>query len=306
MTHAAAIPHTTGPEILRAALWTSGAIAAFSLMAVAGRILGSTHDTFEIMAYRSLVGFLIVCAILTARGMWGQITTRRLGLHLIRNTAHFTGQNLWFYALAITPLAQVFALEFTTPLWVILLSPLFLGERFTIIKLVCVLLGLVGIWEVTQVGNPFATDSAFQGGAGLIAAAISAIFFATSIITTKKLTTMASVPCIMFYLTGMQALLGLACGLADGTMALPTAQTAPWLILVGAAGLSAHYCLTNALKTAPATIVAPLDFIRLPVIAVLGLVLFGEPITPSLIYGAALIFVANYINIWFETHRKPA
>ncbi len=304
MTNAAP-SQTTGPQILRAAIWMSGAIASFSLMAVAGRLLGPQHDTFEIMTYRSLVGFVIVCALLTARNMWGQITTHRLGLHLIRNLAHFTGQNLWFFAVAITPLAQVFALEFTTPLWVILLSPLLLGERFTAVKLLSVLIGLTGIWQVTQVGNLLELSTLLQGGTGLAAAAASAIFFATTIICTKKLTGNITVACILFYLTAMQALFGLGAGLIDGQMALPTATSAPWLVLVGCAGLLAHYCLTNALKTAPATVVAPLDFIRLPVIAFVGLVMFNESLTLSLVYGAALIFAANYINIWFETRRKP-
>ena len=60
-----------------------------------------------------------------------EVRVDRLPLHLIRNLSHFTGQNLWFYSLTLITLAQVFALEFTTPLWVIVLSPLLLGERLT-------------------------------------------------------------------------------------------------------------------------------------------------------------------------------
>ena len=74
------------------------------------------------------------------------LKTERLPLHLLRNVFHFTAQNLWFYALALIPLAQVFALEFTTPIWVVLLAPLALREPLTRVGLIAVLLGL-RTWE---------------------------------------------------------------------------------------------------------------------------------------------------------------
>ena len=94
-----------------AAIWMIGAIVSFSAMAIAGREAGLSLDTFEIMTYRSAVGLVIVVAVLTATGSWRQVRRDRLGLHLIRNAAHFTGQNLWFFAVTLIPLAQVFALK---------------------------------------------------------------------------------------------------------------------------------------------------------------------------------------------------
>ncbi|MEZ5450977.1 MAG: EamA family transporter, partial [Thiolinea sp.] len=108
---------------LRAALWMSGAVLSFSAMAIAGREMAHDLDTFEIMLYRSLIGIVIVVTIATLAGTLGQIRRRRFGLHLIRNLSHFAGQNLWFYAVTLLPFAQVFALEFSTPLWVALLAP---------------------------------------------------------------------------------------------------------------------------------------------------------------------------------------
>ena len=106
-----------------AAAWMIGAISSFTLMAVAGRAVSAELDTFEIMLFRSLTGIIIVVSLAWATGSLRQINRGRLGLHATRNIFHFTGQNLWFYAITMIPLAQVFALEFTTPLWVILLSP---------------------------------------------------------------------------------------------------------------------------------------------------------------------------------------
>ncbi|WP_256367758.1 DMT family transporter [Ruegeria sp. HKCCD6157] len=289
----------TQKNTFKAALWMTGAIASFSSMAVAGRELSLVHDTFEIMMYRSLVGFLVVALVLTATGGWIQVSTQRLGLHALRNTLHFTGQNLWFYAVAVAPLAQVFALEFTQPLWVILLSPLLLNERLTPLKITAALIGFAGVLIVTRPGSAPLSP-------GLATAAASAIFFAFTTITTKKLTRFASIGCIVFWLTSMQAVLGAIAAGFDGQIALPTAQTAPFLVLVGLAGLLAHFCITNALAIAPATVVIPFDFARLPTIAVVGMILYHEPIDHWVLIGAAIIFSGIFLNIWSESRNSLA
>jgi drug/metabolite transporter (DMT)-like permease len=70
---------------------------------------------------------------------------------------------------------------------------------------------------------------------------------------------------------------------------------------IGIAGLAAHYCLTTALSLAPATIVVPIDFARLPLAAVLGAMLYREPTDIFVVLGALLIFGGNYLNIWRES-----
>ena len=281
---------------LKAALWMLGSIASFSAMAVAGRAVSHALDTFEIMTYRSLVGIGVLWVILTLTGQWRQVTRRSLGTHVVRNAAHFTGQNLWFYAVTAIPLAQVFALEFTSPIWVVLLSPLILGEPLTRLRLISVLAGFMGILIVAR-------PSPDNISPGLIAAASSAIFFALSVMYTRLLTRTETVLCIMFWLTLMQAVFGIIFSAWDGDMVAPSAQTLPWLVLIGLAGLLAHYCLTSALAIAPATVVVPIDFVRLPTIAIVGMLLYGEALDAWVFIGAAVIFAANYANIWYATRR---
>jgi len=281
---------------LRAALWMTGAIASFSSMAVAGRELGASLDTFEIMMYRSLVGLIVVMAVLSLRGLWPQVTTASIGTHLIRNAAHFTGQNLWFFAVTAIPLAQVFALEFTTPLWVIVLSPLFLGERLTRSRALAALIGFVGILIVAR-PSPDALNP------GIVSAASAAVFFSVTIMLTKRLTRTQSIANILFWLTAMQLILGMITTGLDGDIALPTLQTLPWLVLVGMAGLLAHFCITNALAIAPATVVIPFDFVRLPAIAVVGMVLYNEPLDIWVLIGALVIFGGIYLNVLSETRK---
>ena len=268
----------------------TGSIAAFTSMAIATRQINGAHDTFEILAYRSVIGWVLVLGIALAMGQTARITTDRVGSHLVRNVFHFTGQSLWFWAITLIPLAQVFALEFTSPIWVILLSPLFLGERLTRRKMLAAALGFAGI---VVVARPDFT--ALEPG--VLAAAGAAVFFAATNLMTKALTRGEPIVSILFWLTLMQAGFGTAAMLADGSVTLPTAATLPWLALIGVAGITAHLCLTTALSLAPASTVVPVDFARLPIIAAVGAVFYAEPVEPSLFLGAALIFLGIWLNL---------
>jgi drug/metabolite transporter (DMT)-like permease len=291
-------PTAPAGSTLRAALWMFGAIASFTSMAIAGRAVSGTLDTFEIMLYRSLTGIIIVLVVAASAGKTNQFRTQQPGLHLVRNLAHFTGQNLWFFAIPLIPLAQLFALEFTTPIWVILLSPLLLGERVTRIGLLAAGIGFSGILVVAFSGSlPGSTAGTGGISIGMIAAAGCAVFFALTAILTRRLTRDDSILCIMFFLTVLQAVFGLICAGIDGDIALPDARSLPWVLLIGCAGLLAHFCLTTALSLAPASTVMPIDFIRLPVIAIVGVAFYNEPISLWVFLGAALIFGGNYLNL---------
>ena len=285
----------TNPTVT-AALWMIGAIVSFTSMAIAGRAVSFELDTFEIMLFRSAVGWLIVIVVAVSLRRTAEFRTDRAGLHVLRNMAHFTGQNLWFYAITVIPLAQVFALEFTTPIWAIFLSALILGERITRWGLVAAFLGFTGILIVAR---PDLTSL----DPGLLAAAGAAIGFALTAVGTRTLTRTETILTIMFWLTGLQLIFGLVCAGIDGDIAIPSATSLPWLILIALAGLLAHFCLTKALSIAPASTVMPIDFARLPVIAAVGALVYAEPVDPLIFLGAALIFLGNYLNL---TRGQPA
>lgn len=283
---------------IAAAVWMTGSIFSFTAMAIAGRSVSGVHDTFEIMMWRSVVGFCLVLAVAGVLGRLIEIRRERLGQHLLRNMVHFTGQNLWFWALTMIPLAQVFALEFTSPIWVILLSPLVLGEKLTRARLFAAGMGFIGILLVAR-------PDFSNLDPGVLAAAASALCFAATSLLTKKLTRGESIVSILFWLTLMQGVFGLVTAGADGVIHLPTWQTLPWLMLIGFCGVLAHLCLTTALSLAPASYVVPIDFARLPVIAAVGMLFYAEPLDPFVLLGAAIIFLGNWANIRAET-RKPA
>ncbi|MQY41370.1 EamA family transporter [Epibacterium sp. SM1969] len=276
--------------LFRTVLWMSGGIVSFSAMAVAGRELSATHDTFEIMAFRSLVSMLIVFAALSLTKSWSQVRRERLPQHMLRNVAHFTGQNLWFWAIAVAPLAQVFALEFTSPLWAMVLASVLLKDQIRRVQVVAALIGFAGILIVTRPGVGV-------WNIGIPLAAIAAFFFALTNVVTKSLTKVEGIGSILFWLTTLQLVFGVVAMGYDGVITWPTWQTAPWLVLVGICGLSAHFCLANALAIAPISVVTPIDFVRLPAIALVGMVLYNEAIDIWVITGAVVIFAGNYLNI---------
>ena len=281
---------------IQAAIWMTGTIVSFSAMAVSGREISFELDTFEIMMYRSIIGLIIVLLLAKLFKTHREISTQNLSLHFYRNLSHFTGQNLWFYALTLIPFAQLFAFEFSVPLWVMLAAPFLLGERLTNIRIISILVGFIGILMVTR---PWLAGLA----PGIIPAALCAIGFACSVIFTKQLTQKVSITCILFWLTSMQLLMAVICAGYDGDISLPSSSNFIWIIIIGIGGLLAHFCITKALQLAPATVVTPIDFCRLPVIAAIGYVFYNEALDIFIIGGAIIIFIANYINIWSETKK---
>jgi drug/metabolite transporter (DMT)-like permease len=296
VTDAPPAKHSGAQGSLLAAFWMAGAILSFSAMAVAGRELSAELDTFEIMAYRSAIGWPIFAALLWRAQGWRGARTRQPAQHLARNAIHFAGQNLWFYGIATIPLAQLVALEFTNPLWVALLAPFLVGERLTGAKLAAAGIGFLGVLAIARPG----VAPLEWGHAAALAAALG---FAVTNLFTKRLSRRDSELTILFWMTFSQMLMGLACA-APGGVALPSPALAPWVGFIGVAGVGAHFCLTRALFSAPASVVAPMEFARLPVIATLGLIVYGEPLELALLLGAALILAGNALNIRAERRSR--
>jgi len=109
----------------------------------------------------------------------------------------------------------------------------------------------------------------------------------------------------LFWLTLMQVVFGLIAAGLDGHITWPTAQTLPWLALIGVCGVVAHLSLTSALSLAPAGFVAPIDFLRLPLIALIGALFFAEPFDPFVLVGGVVIFAGILLNIRAQLRLPP-
>jgi drug/metabolite transporter (DMT)-like permease len=294
VTHASST--AVKPNLIGAALWMIGAVVSFSTMAVAGRAVFEELDVYQLMFYRSALGLpLILVFAAFDKGGLRQFRTRRIGLHIARNLSHLVGQFGWFFALAVIPLAQLFALEFTTPLWVTALAPLLLGESLTRMRLAAMALGFMGVLVVLR---PGLADVSL----GSIIMLIGAVGFAGSLMATKRMTVTEKPLTIIFYMTLIQTPVGLLLAIND--LHWPTPVTGLWLILVAILGFTAHFYIIRAFSLADAIVVAPMDFLRLPIIAAVGVLIYGEALELWVFVGGALVLVGNYGNLMAE-HRKP-
>lgn len=264
-----------------------GAVLSFLAMALAGRELSATLSTFQILCFRSVVGLGVV-GLLAWRAGSAVWRTQRSGLHVARNLAHLGGQFGWFFAIAALPLASVFAIEFTIPLWTALLAALFLGERLTGARAASIALGLAGVLMILRPGAGLLQPASLAALGGAIA-------YALSYLATRRLTPTEAPLTILYFMTVVQ--LPLATLGAALTWQTPDWGQWPWMLAVGITALSAHYCIARALALAELSRVMPVDFLRLPLVALLGAVLYGERIDALAVAGMGVIVAANLVNL---------
>jgi drug/metabolite transporter (DMT)-like permease len=272
---------------LRGVLWMSGAVASFTAMAIAVRELQRHMGSFEIVFLRSVVMLAIVLAMLPRAG-WASIKTGRVAVHLSRNVIHFVGQVLWVYSIGMLTLATVFAIEFTMPMWTALLAWLFLKERFTVPRLVQLALGFAGVLIILRPGG-----GAFHPAA--LAMILGSLCYASSFIFTKRLTSTDSALAVLFWMAVIQTPISLVAAVPQWVA--PVAVDLPWILAIGAGSFAAHYCMTQAMKLVDAMVAVPIDFVRLPLIAVVGALVYSEPFDPLVIVGAAVIFAGTYYSL---------
>jgi drug/metabolite transporter (DMT)-like permease len=260
-----------------------GAVVSFSVLALSARALGGHLSVFQILFLRSAVGLpLLVASVFATGGVaaLGALRTRKLGLHVGRNTIHVVGQLAWFYGVTVLPLATVFAMEYSSPLWAVLLAALFISEFPTRAQTGGLLLGLVGILVIVR-----------PGAEGLDWAAMivlgAAVFFAAANLYTRVLGRSEQAIGIPFWMFVVQLPLGLLLALADWR---PIALAdLPAILLLGLTGLTAHHSLSAALRLAPISQVIHYDYLRLPLIAVVGALFYGEPLDPYVLGGGGIV-----------------
>lgn len=282
---------TDKSPLLQAIYWMAGAIFSFSMMAIAVRELSGRFDPFQILFFRSLVGVVILGVVLM-RTNPALFRTRRPLDHLLRHSIHFFAQVLWVVGIALLPLAQVFAVEFTSPIWGSIFAVLLLRERMSTGRIAAIIGGFIGILIILRPGM-LPIDQ------GVLAVLGAALGFGLVNVLTKRLTSFDPVLTIVFWMCAVQALMGLPFSLWNWVQ--PAWSDVPWLLGIGVCGLSAHYCLSKALSLADAVIVLPMEFLRLPLIAIVAFFAYQEAIDPWTMIGGAVIFAGIYFNLRRET-----
>ena len=242
-------------------LWMMGALLSLSLMAVGARELSGSVDTFQTLFIRSVIGLAIISVIIYRVGGKKHFITQRPKLHIVRNLFHFGGQYGWF-----------------------------LGEQLTARRMLAVALGVTGVVVILKPGIEMLEL------ASLVVLA-SALSFSCAYVATKSLSRSEHPLTVLFYMCLVQMPVSLILALPNWSLPRDPEQWW-WLFIVGVTALTAHFCITTAMKTSDAGIVVTLDFLRLPLIGLVGILFYREAFDMVLLLGAGLMLAGNLINIY--------
>lgn len=287
-------PMNRTPSKPRAALWMTGWLSLMLVVAVAGREAARELNVFQIMEIRSVVGLVLLYPLIRLAGGFAALRTSRFRLHATRGLLHYAAQLGWFYALTLIPLGQVVSLEFTMPIWTAILAASFLGERMTIWKILAIVLGLIGVFVIVR-------PATGEINPGQLIALAAAVGFGTSVAIMKSLTRTEASVAIVFWMMAIQVVAG----------ALPTFYVWVWpspyvwacAIAVAISGTYSHFCMARAMLYADATIVLPMDFLRVPLTAAAGWLIYAERMDMLTLLGALLILSGNLLNLKPPTVR---
>ena len=295
MADPAATSEKSAQNAVLAACWVLGTAASFILMMIAVRELSTNMSSFELLSFRSLIGIPVMCLVAWHLG-FHKVKTRRIGMQVGRNVVHFGGQWAWVIGITLLPMAHVTALEFTMPMWTAIIAMLFLGEEAKSHRIVAVALGLAGVMVILRPGIEIVTP-------GALIVLLGALCYGISNVMMKSLTADDAPWVIVFWMQIIQLPLALLPAVFWFEWVWPTWADAPWLLAMGLTGMSAHFCLARAFQLADATVCIPVDFVRLPLAAVIGWLLYSEGVSVWVLAGAILIFGGNYYSVWRETRR---
>ncbi len=270
-----------------AALWMAGWLSLMLVITIAGREAAREINVFQLMEMRSVLGFVLLYPLIRAGGGFGKMRTNRLPQHITRNLIHYGAQLGWFFALTLIPIGQLVAIEFTMPIWTAILAASFLGERMTVWKITAIVLGVIGVVVIvrpTSEVNP-----------GQLIALAAAVGFGVSVAMVKSLTRTESTLAIMFWMLVVQSAAGLLPALY--VWAWPPVHLWGWVVLIAICGTFSHYCMARAMLHAEATVVIPMDFLRVPLSAAAGWLIYSERLDLFTVLGAALILAGNLLNL---------
>ncbi len=278
----------SGPT--RGALWMIGAATSLVAMAVLVRYLAPKYSVLELIFLRNVVNLALMTPWIMKSGV-ATLKTAHLGGHGLRNAFLYSGNVAWFFAVSMVSLADLAALQFTMPLFTIIMAAIVLREKIGFHRWAATALGFVGAVIIIRPGF-------VDVGVGSFVVLTAAFLYSCAFIVTKRLSATESGNVVVFYMSVF--ILVFSAVPAMFVWQTPAIDDAPAIIALGVTGYSTHFCVTRSMAAADASYVVPFDFLRLPLSAILGYFLFREVAAPWTWAGAVIIFGAAYFNTWME------
>jgi drug/metabolite transporter (DMT)-like permease len=266
----------------------AGWLALMLILVVAGREATRELNVFQIMELRTAIAFFMLYPLIRLNGGFAAMKTQRPLQHIGRNLIHYGAQIGWFFALTLIPIGQVVAIEFTMPIWTAILAASFLGERMTVWKISAIVLGVIGVVIIVR-------PAAGEINLGQLIALGAAVGFGISITMMKSLTRTENTVAIVFWMLVIQSAAGFFPTLY--VWKWPPADVWGWIVVIAFCGTFSHYCMARAMLYADATIVLPMDFLRVPLTAAVGWLVYSERLDLFTVLGATLILTGNLLNL---------
>ncbi len=271
------------PQPLRATILMLLAMACFATMAVFIRLAAQGVHALEVVFFRNFFALIILLPILWRSGA-GVLRTQKVGLYGLRAVLNITGMFAGFTALTMIPLAEATALSFTAPLFVTIGAVVLLGEVVRLRRVAALAVGFLGVMVIVgpQIGSV---------SMGTILALANAMLLAMTALVVKRLTATEPVEAIIIWMVLLSTPLSLVPALF--VWQWPDLPTLVNLVCLAGAGTLGHFCWTKACSMAEITQLQPLEFVRLPLTAIAGYLIFFEQPTAAIWLGGAIIFLST-------------
>ena len=272
------------PDPVNGVLWMASASLFYSFIYIAVRNLTDALSISQVIFFRATLGALFMLPWLARAGLIA-LRTRRMKLYILRVALAYAGTVGWVYGIARMELADANALLFTLPLFTVIFAALLLRETVGLHRWAATIIGFAGALIIIR---PGVVELSLPALATLFAAAA----FSLALIATKSLVGTEDPNAVVFYLYTLMIPIAVGPAIADWTP-LAWGQV-PWLLALGVLTVGAQQCSTRAFKAAPASVVMPLHFLQLPMIAVLAFVAFDQTSDIWTWVGAAVICASTY------------
>ncbi|PRH81641.1 DMT family transporter [Arenimonas caeni] len=259
------------------------AMVLFGIMAVCIRLASAQLHAFEIAFFRNFFGFLVLVPILARHGP-SLLRTNKIGFYIVRCLVGMVSMLAGFWAIVNLPLAQAIALSYSTPLFVTIGAVIVLGEIVRARRWTAVIVGFLGVLVIVRPGSDAFT-------AASLVALLAAVASASVAISIKFLSRSEHPDAIVIWTTLLWIPMSLVPALTVWEM--PAGITWLWIVLAGVLGSTAHMCWTRALRLGDASLLTPISFLQIIVVAIAGWLLFGEALDRWTVLGAAIIFGSN-------------
>ncbi|MEC7488860.1 MAG: DMT family transporter [Pseudomonadota bacterium] len=269
----------------KGAWWMIGAAAALTTMAVFIKFL-PVYSILLMIFLRNVINLILMAPSILRQGK-SVYQTEKLSLHALRNALLYGGNVAWFYGVTLIALADVAALQFTSPLFTAIVATAFLGEKISGHRIIAIAVGFAGALIIIRPGMiPIET--------GTLVILLAALLYSGANVVTKRLSDTESGNTVVFYMS--VTILIYSAIPAFFVWQTPKLADLPAFVGLGITGYATHYCITRSLAKGDASFVIAFDFMRLPFSAIVGWFLFREILDLWTCVGALIIFAAGYYS----------